>query len=764
MHKYHHYFFFSLILIFASCKKPVTTQPVAVETPNVVEIGGQKYSPAEFKASYDKNKYVTDSGKALTPEEYLPLFTDAKLKVLSAKSLGKDTTTDYKEEIASYRQQLAKDFVKDKDLIEKFSHEAYDRMKQEVKASHILIPVAEYASPADTLEAYRAAIAMRGRVEEGSDFGDLAARFSKDPSAKMNKGNLGYFTVFQTLYPFEKAAYTTSVGKVSQPVRTKSGYHIIKVTDKRTNRGTIQIAHIMIKADTNSTQAQKEAARTRIADAYSRLQNGETWESVVSEYSDDQQSKRNGGKLPVFGIGQMVTEIEDASFTLNTPGAYSKPVKTIYGWHIVKLIEKKPIESYDNLAPSLRQRVVTDSRGKVIEQLHAKQLKEKFKPVEYPEAWARLQQLVDSSLISGKWDYMKPVGDNWAEVNLFSIESNPYNALSFLIYAKANQQAYSKGSADAVIFRKYYTDYLDQSLSAYETEHLEESNPGFKDVMSDIKEGVLLSQEMEKNVWERSLVDSAGQLALYQQHMDRYKFPERAFATVITAPDTQTISSINRALSANPYLLARKSEEILFDENKAEITNAYEKQLTDLYVILTKNPDYLVEVAGYQTSSETPNTSSARIRSVVKFLVSKNIPLIRIIEKDYSSFRPSAETERNRRASFQFLSQSKKDVEKVYNELKPGSVTIQEGYFTQDAAALKGTKWQVGISTVGGENGLTRQVNIQRIEPPRGKKFNEARGSVINDYQKELEKEWINSLKTKFPVKVSTAELEKIKP
>ncbi|WAC09393.1 peptidylprolyl isomerase [Dyadobacter pollutisoli] len=751
-----------VIFIVSSCKTTAPPQKVVTEARPLLEIGNETFSIDEYEDSYNKNKYASDSAKALTPEEYLSLYTDTKIKVLQAKQDGKDTTTDYKEEITSYREQLAKNHLVDKVLVEKLANEAYTRLKQEVRASHILVGVSEDASPSDTLEAYRAAIALRGRLEEGSDFADMAMKFSKDPAAKTTKGDLGYFTAFQTLYPIETAAYTLAVGKISQPVRTKAGYHLIRVADRRASRGMVQIAHIMVQVDTSATLAQKESAKTRINEAYEHLQDGEEWTDVVESYSDDKQSRRNNGLLPMFGTGQMVPEIEEASFALTKVNAYSKPVLTMYGWHIVRLVEKKSIETYAVMAPSLRKKVVTDSRSKVIEQVNAKRLRDKYAIQEFADQWNAVAALADSTLRTGKWDYMRAVSNDWSASTLFKIEQKPFDALTFLTYVKRKQSPKAKDASPAVIFRRYYNDYVTESLFDYEKEHLEETNPEFKSLMDEIREGVLLSQMMEENVWQRSLSDSTGQQSFYDRNKDRYNFPERALATIVSAKDTQTVNAIRKTLATSPYKLERKSREILFDLNSTEIGNEQIDALTDLYIVMEKNPEYIVEIAGYRSADETEMTSATRIRNVVKYLNARNIPILRIIEKDYGSFRPTAEPERNRRVGFQFYSESRKDVEKVYNSETGKTVMIQDGYFTRENPQFSKFKWQTGEQSVTSDN-MVFWTNVRKIEPARGKTFAEARGSVINDYQKELEKQWLARLQQKFPVKVNPQELDKIK-
>ena len=752
-----------LTSISISCRKPVSTQkPVAAETPALLEIGNEKFSQADFLDSYEKNKSASDSSKTLTPEEYLNLYTDLKIKVMQAKQEGRDTTADYKEEISSYYDQLAKNFLVDKALVEKLANEAYNRMKQEVRASHILIAVPEDASPADTLEAYRAAIALRGRLEEGSDFGEMAARFSKDPSAVKNKGDLGYFTAFQTIYPFENAAYTLPVGKISNPIRSKTGYHIIKVIDRRSNRGMVKIAHVMIQLDSTSTPVQKEIAKSKIDEAYAQLQGGKDWDNVVESYSNDSQSRKNQGLLPMFGIGQMVPEIEDAAFGLNKAGSYSKPVLTMYGWHIVKLIEKKPIEPYNAMASTLRQKVVTDSRGKIIEESNAQRLRKKYAVTEFPDTWKTVSALADSALLKGKWDYARAVSADWSTATLFKIEQRPYYALEFLNAVKTQQKAKPKGSSPSVVFKRYYQDYLTGKLAGYEKEHLEESSPEFRSLISEIREGVLLSQVMEANVWQKSLADSVGQKSFYEKNKSQFSFPERAKASLITAPDTQTINSIRKTLAQRPYRLERKGSELLFAEGISELSQQQTEEMFDLFAIMQRNPDYLVEVAGYRSAQEPESTSANRIKNVIKYLNSKNISIIRIIEKDNGAFRPSMEPARNRRISFQFYSNSRKDVEKVYNSETPESVMIQEGYFTKENPLLNKIKWVAGEQMIT-NGGKAIWIQIDAIEPPRLKTFAESRGSVINAYQKELEKQWLSGLQQKFPVKVNDEELEKIK-
>ncbi|PWJ58364.1 peptidyl-prolyl cis-trans isomerase SurA [Dyadobacter jejuensis] len=751
------------LVVLNACKKPVTVSQVVVKNIPVVEIGNEKIQSSEFLQSYEAYKTTADTLQDLTVEEYLPIFTENRLKLYQAKATGRDTSAQFREEIASYRSQLAKNYLKDQSLIDELSKEAYERMKWMVKASHILVAVARDASPADTLRAYRAAIAMKGRLEEGENFDEMATRFSKDPTAAQNHGNLGYFTAFQMVYPLETAAYSTPVGKISDPIRSRNGYHLVKVMDRKANPGHVQVSHIMIRTDSTDSETKQEIIKAQIYDAYNKLQEGAPWTEVLQAYTDDKQSIGRDGQLPVFGIGQMVPEIEQTAFSLSKIGAYSTPIKSIYGWHILKLVDKKNLGSYEDMRASLQQRVVTDSRGDHLAALTAERLRKKYTPIEDPEGWKQVATLADTSLLRGQWDYLRAVNNDWQSVNLFNIKGTPYPALDFLQTVKKNQVPVDLTSSPLVLMRRLYNEYLNNRLATYEREHLEDTSPEFKALISRTKEGVLLAQMMEEQVWQRSLSDSLGQVATYNKNPQKYRYPERAYGRVILASDQNTLGNIQDLLSQKPFLLTRKTKEILFDKQKAEITADHASALKELVVLLKTNPDYLVEVAGYRTSEEAERASADRIRNVVNHLVANDISILRILEKDYGSFRPTTIVERNRRVGFQLYSNSVEDVAKVYNQDNSQPVTIEERYFTKDDPLMKDAKWQKGIQTSALSTGI-RYIAIDRIESDRVKKFTEARGSVINDYQKELEKNWLEKLKSLYPVKVNQEEVRKIAP
>ncbi len=763
-------FIVAALLLFFSCKTTAPPQqaPAAAppKEPVLVEIGGEPFSPDAFFQSFTKNRFSADSAKSLSAAEYFEIYTNTKLKLFSAEAQGRDTTSDYKEEIASYREQLAAPYLRDDELVADLTQEAYNRLKQEVRVTHILVAVPEEASPADTLSAYNAAVAMRGRLLEGADFGDMAAKFSKDITAKDNKGDLGYLTAFQTVYSFENAAYLTPIGKISEPVRTKFGYEIIKVLDRRSARPKLRVAHIMVQSKPDFSSEKKKAAEQRIKEAFDHLEKGEAWEKIVQVYSDDFQSRQSGGLLPWFGVGENVPAFENAAYGLARTGEYSKPVETPYGWHIIRLAEKRPLESFAKMEPSLKQKVLTDSRGELVKKAFTDRLRQEYEISENPDAWSEMLELADRTLQEGKWVLPETFSADVENPMLFTIEKAAATSKDFLAYTKARLKPRPKGADPKIILRTYYNDFLGKRLMEYERDNLESKYPEFKSLMKDIREGVLLSQVMEEQVWQRSLDDSLGQVKLYEKNIDQYKYPARALATVVEAKDTATLNQMIRTLATPPYPLRLKGEEIVFENNKTELSAA---QLNTMYILATtmkKNPDFVVEVTGARTAEEADTMSAARISRVVRYLNGQGIPITRIMEKDYGSFRPVPVPEtaanRNRRVSFQYFSRSRKDLERAMNLEAPGSVKTSGGYFAQDHPYFKSANWQVGKQTIDLPGGKVAMIEVEKIEEPRTKTFAEARGAVINAYQQILEKQWLDSLQEKFPVKVNKAELEKL--
>ena len=517
-----------LIMIFIWVSFSTYGQKRATGDLTLFEIDNKPVTVDEFVYLYNKNNQ--GRGDEFTKEkieEYIDLLINFKLKVREAESRGIDASPEFIKELNGYKEELKKPFTAEVDELKRLTEQAYKRLGQEVKASHILINVGPEAEPADTLAAFNKVMAIRSRSMQGEDFEKLAREFSEDPSAKMNGGNLGYFSALQMVFPFEEAAYSQSVGEVSNPIRTQFGYHLIKVFDKRPSSGEVEVSHILIRGTDDS-------ARKLIDDVYSQLQRNVNWDSLCVKYSQDPGTKDNGGRLRPFGLGALASapKFEEVTFSLEKPGSISKPVQTSFGWHIIRLERKIPLPPFEELKASLEKRVARDERMAISKTLAEERRRKKFNYQESPLLKNRLELLSDSSLIEGNWRIDKTVNDL---DELFSIEGKPVFIKNFAAYIVSNQSP-NKMSPNAFI-QTLYNQFVEERLAAIEDIKLQQANPAYRKMVNEYREGILLFNIMEKEVWNKASTDSIGQRRFYDAHPEKYKAELRVEARIFSTED-----------------------------------------------------------------------------------------------------------------------------------------------------------------------------------------------------------------------------------
>ncbi len=530
------FFLFSLFIVVSLCS-------FGQDDPVIMSIDGKDITKSEFLQIYLKNnkdpKYDKES-----LDEYIELFTRFKLKVAEAEALGYDTIPKLVAELNGYKKQLALPYLIDSTQNDELVKQAYERTKNEIRASHILVKVAPKALPKDTLIAYNKIMGFRKRILDGEDFGDVAASKdgSDDPSAYQNKGDLGYFTAFQMVYPFEEGAYNTEVGEISMPIRTRFGYHIIKVTDKREARGTIETAHIMIAYAKNDPNAEK-AAKEEIDEIYQLLLDGENFESLVSKYSDDPSSKQKGGLLPAFGTGtttRMVPVFEDAAFALKNDGDFSQPVKTQYGWHIIKRVKWYPVPSFEEMKKELESRVAKDERSKTTQYSFVEKLKAEYGFKDKSKKGLKwFKENMDSTYFKGKFSFAELKTD----LPLFTIEKVPFGQKKFVDYLLLNYRVYASETIPVAI-DKLYKEWQKKMILEYEESKLPSKYPAYKALTTEYHDGILLYEIMSDKVWNKAMTDTVGLTNFFENNRQKYVWGKRIDAQIYEA---YTIEDANRA-------------------------------------------------------------------------------------------------------------------------------------------------------------------------------------------------------------------------
>jgi len=512
------------------------------ESQILMTIGDEQISLAEFERIYRKNNNEASLNRQ-SPEEYLELFINFKIKVKEAEALGMDTTAKFINELEGYRKQLAKPYLVDEKAKERMMKEAYEWSKYDLRASHILIRLPESPSPEDTIAAYDRIMDIRSRIAGGEAFEVVARATSEDASVQQNGGDLNYFTVFSMVYPFEKVAYNMEPGQLSMPFRTNYGYHIIKLNDKRPARGRVKVAHIFIRTPSGISEEQKKEAYEKIQMVYDSLQSGSDFASLAMHNSDDQNSARAGGEMPWFGTGRMIPEFEDPCFELEKKGELTKPFKTFYGWHIVKLIDKKETGSYEEMKPELQQKIDRSDRNTARTDDFITKLKREYNFNENRDALDAIYLAVDSTLRLGTW---KAGGLKDLNSRLMKIGDQEVLTGSFASYME-EKQYHGKAREPHVWVDDLYKSFSDEIVIAYEEARLPEKYPEFRYIYEEYHDGILLFDIMDQKVWSVALEDTTGLEAFYKDHRKSYMWDERCDAYIVTFNEGANLAGVRKA-------------------------------------------------------------------------------------------------------------------------------------------------------------------------------------------------------------------------
>ncbi len=514
-------------------------------------IDSTSYYSDEFVRVYNKNLDLVKDDSQKDLDKYLELFIGYKLKVQKAYKLGLNDNVKYKNELMSYRTQLAKNYINDSKVTNELVEEAYERINKEVKASHILVLVDESALPEDTLKAYKKILKVQQLLKEGKDFEKVAVEYSEDPSVKDNKGNLGYFSAFRMVYPFENAAFNTSVGKFSAPFRTRFGYHIVKVTDARKNRGEVTVAHIMILKPTSSEVSLHEKAKETIDDIYKKIQQGEIFESLANQFSEDKSTSGKGGVLQRFGSGQLASEkFEDVAFSLKDKNEISKPFQSQFGWHIIKLIDKYPVQSIQEMRNELVNRVKKDERSLLITNSLATKLREKYSFTKNDKLLQKINKLVTEDFYSQTWQMPENKDELNKEIAIINKDKKLYS-LPFIKYIFSQQKSNIKIKPIKALVDHLFNKWMDSQLIQYYDDNLENEFVEFKNIVEEYRDGLLLFDLMEKEIWERAKTDSVGLDTYFKKNSQKYMWTNRYDVDVYSSTDKKVIEKTKSYLKKN---------------------------------------------------------------------------------------------------------------------------------------------------------------------------------------------------------------------
>jgi peptidyl-prolyl cis-trans isomerase SurA len=586
-----------------------TCLTVTASSQTLFTYGDDKVDAKEFLKAFNKNN--PDEGKTVKMkalQEYLDLYINSRLKIKEAYDRRYDTLPQIKSEVDNLRSQIIETYMSDPETIERLSKEAQQRSLKDIHAAHIFISYNTPNGEFDTLAAKKKLAEVTQRLQNGEEFLSVAQKFSDDPSASTNKGDLSWLTVFSLPYEFENIVYATAPGKYLAPYRSKIGFHIFKVLAERKAVGKIKAQQILLAFAPGATTVDKKRIASLSDSLYKRILAGDDFGKLAATYSNDYISAASGGNMPDISVGQFDPVFENALWSLQKNGAVSKPFITSHGYHIVKRVSVKPIitDSKDkNMLDELRQKIMQDDRWKTAKDFIYAAVRSKagYKKAEYNDAalWALTDSLLDRK-------NLKPGNTMTAGSQLFKIGDNAFTVQDWSLYATAYRYKADRSGL------KSYPDLMDeftkQSLYQYYRDHLEDFNEGFRYQMNEFRDGNLFFEIMQQEVWNKAQSDSTALLSLYEQKKSSYNWKQSADAIIFFCSDAATATTLLQALKKNPAGWKQTSEKM--NEKVVADSSRYEwPQLPGLGKAIPK-------AQSFTTPAVNPSDNTASFALIVK--------------------------------------------------------------------------------------------------------------------------------------------------
>ncbi len=632
----------------------------ANDDPILFSIGADDVHLSEFTYVYEKSNGPSADYSEKSIEEFLDLYQKFKLKVADARAQGMEDNSQLEAELAQYRDQLANNYMSDAAMLGRLTKELHDRMQWDIDVSHIVQMVEPNSPESVKINALKVLEEAKMALASGVDFSAVAKKYSQDRSVSENGGHLGYrrAKLPDGFYELETVIYNTPDGEVGGPVLSSLGYHLVKVNGRQPDPGTIEVAHILIR---KPREGDDDSSKQVIDRVYAKLKNGSDFGEMAEEYSDDKNNNRQNGYLGKFKTGTYDPVFEKAAFAISEDGAFSLPIQTEFGWHIIQRLSLDKMKDYSTEKRMLEDLVRNDSRYELAQEALIERVKneENFQKMDVSNE--DLLNTLSKSVFRSDWH----VPQSYENRDLFQINNKTYNLEDFIHYLTEN--------IDVRYQRRLVQDteaemgnildkYINHELLEYEKEHLEEKYPEFREIMREYREGIMLFEISKDKIWDRAGQDTAGLRAFYNQHKSDYHTPRK----------------------------------IQYDE----------------FVVNTMNPQVLEKV---------------------EKLIRKKNP-----EKVLKKLNKAAEV-------VKFKEESANEDLFVNQFDQEGQLHVGSIYKNADKTA--------GMTTFG---------KIKEIESGKPLRFDEARGTVMSDYQKYLEDQWVAELQKKYDIELNDSVLHTI--
>lgn len=568
-------------LVFALAIAGIACIAQAAKDPVLMKINGKEVKVSEFEYLYKKNLQQQVNKESI--DEYVNRFVDYKLKVAEAERLGYDTLPRIINELDGYKNDLIAPFMTDTVLQEKLAREAYERKAKNVDMSHMMLALGK--DKEETQKQIALMDSLRTCILNGENFSDIVMKYSIDRSKVNNHGEYGFQRSGVLPYDFEKVAFSTPVGTISEPFLTQYGVHMVRVNGVRPDEGEVQVGHILKLFPKNPSDSAKQVVKQQIDSIYQRLLAGDDFEELARKYSQDPGSARNGGKLPPFGRGRMVKAFENISFDLPI-GEISTPVETPYGYHIVKKYDKHPLGTYEETRPIIMQQMQNDERSIMPIESKTQQI---MKELNYKKNDKLGDYLKKELTKHGGFDstFVTDIVAKSQEP-IFSYANGIKVPLKELANRINPKSKYANNDIASAEIEGLVENYAKNVLRKHYGDNLVDLNPDYRNLLNEYRDGTLLFEVMNHEVWSKAKNDEDGLEACYKANPGKYSWDAPHFKGIMICAKNDSI--LKEALTT-----AAQWSDVPVDTLTTNLNKKFGRNIKMLRVISKKGDDAMVD-------------------------------------------------------------------------------------------------------------------------------------------------------------------------
>ena len=526
--------------------------------------GTEKVSGAEFLRAYNKNKTPTPNREQAL-RDYLDLYINFKLKVKAARDMKLDTLPQLEYDLNNFRQQIMENYVLDESITNRLMDEAFVRSHKDLRVSYFSI-----ADGDDSVKAGKAAELMAERVRSGKEsYGAIADNMNQSGSVAKYR-DLGFITVFSVAYPFENIIYSLKPGETGKPFHYRKAWHVFKVEEERVAAGKWKVAQIMLNLPPGNDPAVAKALEKKADSLYDLLQKGTEFAALARENSEDKMSFNMGGEISEFGTGRFDPSFENQVFSLQHDGDFTRPFRTAFGFHIVKRISRRAIPD-DKTDPmisyEMKQQLMEDARMNASREKTAQDVMNKLAVKRAPGITdAELRQYLDSMLAD-------PANDDdsrfaFSKKAVLQFKGGSRKGSDWLNYCR------SLGLSQAPAISDLWKRFASWAAMDYYRGHLEDFNEEFRFQIQEFREGNMLFEAMERNVWGKASEDSAGLVAYYKENKDKFKWAESADMLIVNTQNKESADFVLDLLKKGRdwHDILETYQEIQLDSGRYELS------------------------------------------------------------------------------------------------------------------------------------------------------------------------------------------------